>query len=102
MFLAHAEFKNSNFPISSKRDAFHKQCKAEVDAIAIFFPGIQDEGIRISFAAWLAFACAMDDILETLSPEVGKAVLRECVKIAQGLPESSPTRGAYFRLTDTA
>ena len=58
-------------------------CKAEVDAINIFFPNIQAEDILICFTAWLAFACAMDDILETLPPLDGKAAMSDCIEIMQ-------------------
>jgi hypothetical protein len=65
-------------------DKFYKQCEAEVHAIDIFFPGNLPEATRICFAAWLALACVMDDTLETLAPDIGEAVLAECIEIVRG------------------
>jgi hypothetical protein len=70
-------------PGSIHDDAFHRTCDAEVDAINCFFPHITSEPIYVAFSAWLAFACAMDDILETLKPQGREAVLTECVGIVQ-------------------
>lgn len=79
--MNHIDFKACIQPDVPHDDAFYKQCTAEVNAIRLFFPGLQSEPILIAFAAWLGFACVMDDTLETLPPAVGEAVLRECIWI---------------------
>lgn len=77
-------FKNSMQPESASMDGFHEQCRAEVDTINLFFPGIQSQNIQICFAAWLAFACAMDDAIEAMPPSSGEVALRDSVEIMQG------------------
>lgn len=48
-------------------------------SIKLLFPDIRRDDIRIIFAAWLAFACAMDDHLETLPTQVGVESLQDAV-----------------------
>jgi hypothetical protein len=79
----HTDFKSRIQPDATASAAFHERCKAEVQAINIFFPNLHNDKIRIAFAAWLAFACAMDDTLETLPPDTGEAALVESIEIAQ-------------------
>lgn len=62
---------------------FYKRCVAEVNAISLFFPDIKTETVRIAFAAWLAFACAMDDILETLDESDTGLALSESIQVLQ-------------------
>ncbi|VUC30506.1 unnamed protein product [Clonostachys rosea] len=86
----HMGFKASMVPEEVEKDSFSQNCRAEVNAIDIFFPGTLSDNIRICFAAWLAFACAMDDILETLPSDLGQAVLCDCIEIIEGrLPDVS-------------
>lgn len=94
---AHKDFKTSLLPEEVEKNSFSQNCKVEVNAIDTFFPGALPEKVRICFAAWLAFACAMDDILETLPSDLGQAVLCECIEIIQGRPAdvSNGTQGIY-------
>jgi hypothetical protein len=80
------DFKTSLLPEEVEKNSFSQNCRAEVNAIDTFFPGALPEKVRICFAAWLAFACAMDDILETLPSDLGQAVLCECIEIIQSRP----------------
>jgi hypothetical protein len=79
--LAHAAFKAAMHPDSSPDDAFFKTCEAEVNVINLFFPDIRADTLRLAFAAWLAFACAMDDILETLDVVDREATLVESIDL---------------------
>jgi hypothetical protein len=78
---AHAEFRGAIHPDLSRDDSFYKACTAEVNAINLFFPDIKEDGIRIAFTAWLAFACAMDDILETLDSGSVELALTETIQV---------------------
>ncbi|CAH0004481.1 unnamed protein product, partial [Clonostachys byssicola] len=91
----HIDFKASLLPGDVEKNCFAQSCRAEVDAIYIFFPGALSEKVRICFAAWLAFACAMDDIVETLPSDLGQAAIRDCIEIVQGRPAdvSNDTQG---------
>jgi hypothetical protein len=82
--LAHASFKVALQPHLAQDDVFYKRCVAEVNAISLFFPDIKTETVRIAFAAWLAFACVMDDILEILDQGEGELALSESIQILQG------------------
>ncbi|CAI6098886.1 unnamed protein product, partial [Clonostachys chloroleuca] len=95
VFQAHKDFKTSLLPEEVEKNSFSQNCKVEVNAIDTFFPGALPEKVHICFAAWLAFACAMDDILETLPSDLGQAVLCECIEIIQGRPAdvSNGTQG---------
>ena len=62
-------------------DGFYKTCVGEANVISLFFPGIKVDGVRIAFTAWLAFACVMDDILETLDVADRELVLVETIEI---------------------
>ncbi|CAH0047651.1 unnamed protein product [Clonostachys solani] len=92
---AHINFKTCLLPEEVEKNSFGRACRAEVNAIEIFFPGALSAKVRICFAAWLAFACAMDDILETLPSDLGQAVLCDCIEIIQGRPAdvSNGTKG---------
>lgn len=94
VLLAHIEFKAEMHPDQKVSRSFTRRCKAEVDTIGLFFPGVLSVEIRVCFSAWLAFACAMDDILETLPPREGEAVLYECIGILQGGRPTSGPQGA--------
>ena len=61
--------------------------------IGTMFPNIQRDDIRIVFASWLAFACVMDDHLETLQPQVGVASLQAAIQILK--LHNSPDEGQY-------
>ena len=80
-------------PDLSRDDTFYKTCTAEVNAVSLFFPGIKDDGIRIAFTAWLAFACVMDDVLETLDSGDAELVLVETIEILR-----HGKRGLYYPL----
>jgi len=62
-------------------DGFYKTCVGEANVVSLFFPGIKVDGVRIAFTAWLAFACVMDDILETLDVADRELVLVETIEI---------------------
>ncbi len=99
---SHAEFKAAIHPELSRDDGFYKACTAEVNAISLFFPDIEAEGIRIVFTAWLAFACSMDDILETLESGYVELVLTETVTILRNykspsVPKTPPVRHAMLK-----
>jgi len=81
--LAHGSFKVALQPDLAQDDVFYKRCVAEVNAISLFFPDIKTETLRIAFAAWLAFACIMDDILEILDEGDGELALSESIQILQ-------------------
>ncbi|KAH8205525.1 hypothetical protein TruAng_000231 [Truncatella angustata] len=81
VLLAHRTFKASLQPSLAGQIGFSEQCVAEVDAIGLFFPDIQSEAIRICFTAWLGYACAMDDVLETMPPLEGEAELLHCIDV---------------------
>lgn len=81
--LAHAAFKAAMQPDAAPDDAFYQTCVAEVNVISLFFPDIKDDALRIVFAAWLAFACAMDDILETLEDAERELVLAETIEVVR-------------------
>jgi hypothetical protein len=68
-------------PDSSPDDAFFKTCEAEVNVISLFFPDIRADTLRLVFTAWLTFACAMDDILETLNDADREETLVESIKL---------------------
>ncbi len=80
---AHVAFKLALQPGIKPSDKFHAQCVAEVNAVSLFFPDIESEDILICFTAWLAFACAMDDILESLPPPVQEASLNDSIAVVQ-------------------
>lgn len=79
--LAHAAFKAMMQPDIAPDDGFYKTCIGEANVISLFFPDIKVDGIRIAFTAWLAFACVMDDILETLDIADRELVLVETIEI---------------------
>lgn len=79
--LAHSAFKAAMDRGVAPNDGFFKRCAAEVKAISLFFPDIKADGLRIAFTAWLAFACAMDDILETLEMGDREPVLCETIEV---------------------
>ncbi|KAJ8130739.1 hypothetical protein O1611_g2891 [Lasiodiplodia mahajangana] len=83
----HTEFKKKLQPNLAQDEAFYKRCAAEVNVINLFFPDIEAKAIRICFVAWLVFAIAMDDILETLPPRDCEAALMDSIQIVLSLPE---------------
>ncbi|KAK4149485.1 hypothetical protein C8A00DRAFT_46906 [Chaetomidium leptoderma] len=90
--LAHAAFKAAMRPDLPPDDAFFKTCAAEVNVISLFFPDVKTDTIRIAFAAWLAFACVMDDILESLDDGVRELALGETIEVLKCAPASPPQR----------
>lgn len=82
--LAHAAFRAYMQPDLVPDDAFYEECTAEVNVISLFFPDIKADRIRICFTAWLAFACMMDDILETLPLLDRETALLESIDIIHG------------------
>lgn len=80
---AHIYFKMAMLANAAADTKFRQRCRAEVDTIDLFFPGELSNNVRTCFAAWLGFACEMDDILETLPPEQGEAALHDCIDIVQ-------------------
>lgn len=78
---AHAAFKTALLPDVVPDEAFYKTCTAEVNVISLFFPDISAEAVRIAFAAWLAFVCVMDDILETLETGERELVLLDTIQV---------------------
>ena len=68
----------------------NEACIAEVNAISLCFPDIKSDFLRIAFTAWLAFACAMDDILEVMPLQDREASLLECIKIVKDSKNPSP------------
>ncbi|GAB1315433.1 hypothetical protein MFIFM68171_05643 [Madurella fahalii] len=82
--LAHAAFRAYMQPDLAPDDAFYQECTAEVNIISLFFPDIKSDRIRICFTAWLAFACMMDDILETLPLLDRETALVESIDIVRG------------------
>ncbi|KAK3898352.1 isoprenoid synthase domain-containing protein [Staphylotrichum tortipilum] len=100
---AHAAFKAALLPDVVPDEAFYKTCTAEVNVISLFFPDITSEVVRIAFAAWLAFVCVMDDILETV--EIGERELLlldtievlKCEPNAQAAPASPKAFGGKDR-----
>ncbi|KAK4034827.1 isoprenoid synthase domain-containing protein [Parachaetomium inaequale] len=94
--LAHAAFKAALAPGVAPGEGFLKTCAAEANVVALFFPDVREDTVRIVFAAWLAFACAMDDILETLEVGDRELVLNEAItvlrqaKSPQSLEPSAP------------
>ncbi|KAL1840414.1 hypothetical protein VTJ49DRAFT_488 [Mycothermus thermophilus] len=89
--LAHASFKAAIQPAAALDESFYKRCVAEVNAISLFFPDVKDDAIRVVFAAWLAFACVMDDILEILSDSERELVLLESIQILWPAADHTPT-----------
>ncbi|KAK4448807.1 Iridoid synthase [Podospora aff. communis PSN243] len=81
--LSHTQFRALLFPDEAHNGSFHKKCAAEVAAIKTFFPYLRDESLIICFTAWLSFACAMDDILETLEPPTRENTLIQCVDVVE-------------------
>jgi hypothetical protein len=79
--LAHSAFKAAMDRAVSPDDRFFRKCAAEVNAVSLFFPDIKVDGLRIAFTAWLAFACVMDDILETLDMEDRELALCETIEL---------------------
>uniref|UniRef100_A0A8H7N677 Terpene synthase n=1 Tax=Bionectria ochroleuca TaxID=29856 RepID=A0A8H7N677_BIOOC len=83
MVLNSTHLKSANVSAVQKAHlelkTFEEQSRVEVGVIERFFPGYLADGVRICFAAWLAFICAVDDILECLSPSDGEAVLYRCI-----------------------
>ncbi|KAL2158833.1 hypothetical protein VTH06DRAFT_4025 [Thermothelomyces fergusii] len=92
--LAHAAFKLALQPEVALTGKFFERCVAEVNAITLFFPDIVSEAVLIVFAAWLAFACAMDDVLETLDLGDRELVLWESIEILTAASDrnASPRR----------
>jgi len=93
----HLAFRARIYLDEAQDDRFFEKCVGEVDAISTFFPFIRSEGLYTCFAAWLSFACAMDDILETLKPKMREDILLECVAIIQEMCTNSSKRS---RLTE--
>ncbi|KAH6843377.1 hypothetical protein B0I37DRAFT_384333 [Chaetomium sp. MPI-CAGE-AT-0009] len=90
--LAHSAFKAAMDPGATPNDSFFKRCVAEVNAVSLFFPDIKTEGLRITFTAWLSFACVMDDILETLEMGDRELVLCETIEVLTHAPANPPQR----------
>lgn len=100
--LAHAAFKAAMDRAVSPDDRFFRKCAAEVKAVSLFFPDIKVDGIRIAFTAWLAFACTMDDILETLEMEDRKLALLETIEVlthGKSLPTTNTLLNVCTELT---
>src|SRR5690606_28791962 len=76
-----ATFKSALLPEAVLDDKFFKTCVAEVNVISLFFPDIVSEAVLIIFTAWLAFACVMDDVLETLDQRDRELVLWETIQL---------------------
>ncbi|KAK1753803.1 Iridoid synthase [Echria macrotheca] len=81
VLLSHAAFKSSLVPQAQFDDGFYEECTAEVNTINLFFPDIESDTIRICFTAWLAFICAVDDILEKMLPAEQESALLDCIHI---------------------
>lgn len=81
---AHAAFKAKMQPDMIYSEGFYHRCASEVEAVRLFFPHVQPEKTIVCFAAWLAFVCAMDDLLETMPPGDGETALLDSVEIVQG------------------
>jgi len=79
-------------PYIDSNTGFYDRCVTEVNVTNLFFPAVRSVAARISFAAWLAFACAMDDILETLPPDQGILTLKSCAEIVRGHDKGMPDR----------
>ncbi|KAK0650023.1 hypothetical protein B0T16DRAFT_389965 [Cercophora newfieldiana] len=79
----HIDFRRRIYSEEADDSGFSKRCTAEVDAISTFFPHLQSESLHVSFAAWLSFACAMDDILETMQPMEREKTLAECIALVE-------------------
>lgn len=79
----HAAFKQSLTPGSGLDTDLKERGRLDLISIKLMFPDIRRDDIYIVFAAWLAFACAMDDHLETLPTMVGVASLQNAVKVLQ-------------------
>jgi hypothetical protein len=62
VLLYHIAFRTRLYPDEVLDGNFYEKCAAEVGAISTVFPYLRSEALRICFAAWLSFACAMDDI----------------------------------------
>ncbi|KAL2182268.1 NAD(P)-binding-like protein [Thermothelomyces heterothallicus CBS 203.75] len=90
--LAHAAFKSALQPEAALDDSFFKTCVAEVNVIKLFFPDITSEAVLIVFTAWLAFACAMDDVIETLDLGDRELVLWDCIQLLIPTPDTSLQR----------
>ncbi|KAK4222042.1 Iridoid synthase [Podospora fimiseda] len=87
VLLSHAAFRVSMQPEQeSAGEGFLDLCAAEVNAISLLFPDLQSDSIHICFAAWLAFVCLMDDLLETLPFPEQEAVLIETIEIVLSRP----------------
>ncbi|CAG9976188.1 unnamed protein product [Clonostachys byssicola] len=76
---AHLELKVAMHAAATSFQTCEEQSRAEVAVIKRFFPGCLADNVRICFAAWLAFVCAMDDKLESLQPSEGETVLYRCI-----------------------
>ncbi|AEO55684.1 NAD(P)-binding-like protein [Thermothelomyces thermophilus ATCC 42464] len=90
--LAHAAFKSALQPEAALDDSFFKTCVAEVNVIKLFFPDITSEAVLIVFTAWLAFACAMDDVIETLDLGDRELVLWDSIQLLIPTPDTSLQR----------
>lgn len=81
IFQSHFAFKRSLTSGSFSDGELDANSRMDLLSIKLLFPDIRRDDIRIIFAAWLAFACAMDDHLETLPTQVGVEALQDAVEI---------------------
>ncbi|KAK2616800.1 hypothetical protein QQS21_000177 [Conoideocrella luteorostrata] len=99
----HTEFRGHMLQHERSWEKNVSAARAEVNTINTLFPRQLSDDIRICFAAWLCFACAADDILETISPDEGEAVLYECIGIVQGYsPFGGPSHTSDTRIQHMA
>jgi hypothetical protein len=86
ILVAHAAFRATMDPEVSINTAFYERCAAEVDAARLLFPGVRSRATLVVFAAWLAFGCEIDDLLESLRPDERRQALLDCLEILQCCP----------------
>jgi Terpene synthase family 2, C-terminal metal binding len=90
-FDKHFHFRKEVDPLADVGKTKRKAA-AEIKAIEATFPGLTDPDIILSMAAWLYFLCALDDVIEEMSPEAAQRALFESISIiSKELPERKET-----------
>lgn len=76
---AHIKFKLDIQPWTSfSKTELVEQARNEVHTIQLLLPQVSTERLSICMAAWLGTLCMIDDLIESMPPNEGKAAIEEC------------------------
>lgn len=79
---------------------FRKRCTSDINTISLFFPDLAPGPVHSLFAAWLAYICAVDDILEAMPPPEARQALVASIALVRGPQPGSAVRPADPRIPD--